>query len=218
MEFITDFIDIFVNLDVHLSAIIESYGTWTYLILFLIIFAETGLVIAPILPGDSLLFAAATFAANGTLNPLFLYVGFMAAAIIGDSVNYSIGHYIGPRVFKDDVRFLKREFLEQTERFYDDYGGKAIILARYVPIMRTFVPFVAGVSSMPYNKFLIYNVTGGVLWVGIFVTLGFFFGNIPAVQENFTLAIMAVIFLSLLPAFYEFVRARQRKKKQTPKV
>lgn len=215
MEFITDFIDYFINLDDHLSVIIETYGTWTYLILFLIIFAETGLVIAPILPGDSLLFAAATFAAVGTLNPIILYVGFMAAAIIGDSVNYTLGHYIGPRVFKGDMRFLKREYLEQTEQFFEDYGGKAIILARYVPIMRTFVPFVAGVSSMNYSKFILYNVAGGILWVTILVSLGYFFGNIPAVQDNFTLAIMAIVFLSLLPAVYEFVRARRRKKQNT---
>ncbi|MBW8010396.1 MAG: DedA family protein [Chloroflexi bacterium] len=215
MELITDFIDFFIHLDEHLNAIIDTYGPWTYLILFLIIFAETGLVIAPILPGDSLLFAAATFAALGELNLIILYVGFMAAAIIGDSVNYAVGHYIGPRVFKEDMRFLKREYLDQTERFYEEYGGKAVILARYVPIIRTFVPFVAGVSSMTYDKFIFYNVVGGVMWVALFVTLGYFFGTIPAVEENFTLAIMVIIFVSLLPGIYEYVRARRRKK-QSP--
>ncbi|MBW8010398.1 MAG: DedA family protein [Chloroflexi bacterium] len=215
MELITDFIDFFIHFDEHLNGIIDSYGPWTYLLLFLIIFAETGLVIAPILPGDSLLMAAATFAALGELNLIILYVGFMAAAIIGDSVNYAVGHYIGSRVFKEDVRFFKREYLDQTKRFYEQYGGKAVILARYVPVMRTFVPFVAGVSSMTYDKFITYNVVGNVLWVMIFVTLGFLFGTIPAVKENFTLAIMAIIFISLLPGIINFLRARTRKK-QSP--
>ena len=209
MELIAAFIDFFIHLDEHLNVIITTYGAWTYAILFLIIFAETGLVVTPFLPGDSLIFAAATFAGLGSLNPLLLWVLLAAAGILGDAVNYTVGHYIGPRVFQEDVRFLKREYLDRTHAFYEKYGGKAIILGRFVPIVRTFVPFVAGVGAMTYRNFAVYNVTGAILWVGLFTFLGYFFGNIPAVQDNFTLVILGIIFVSILPPIYEFLKERR---------
>lgn len=212
MDLILAAIDFFLHLDVHLSEIISTYGTWTYLILFLIIFAETGFVVTPFLPGDSLIFAAATFAGLGLLNPLLLFVLLAVAAILGDSINYAIGHAIGPRVFREDVRFLKREYLDRTHAFFEKYGGKTIILARFMPIIRTFAPFVAGVGAMTYGKFLLYNIIGGTLWVGLFTALGYFFGNIPAVQDNFTLVILGIIFISILPPIIEFFRERNRAK------
>lgn len=213
MDLILAAIDFFLHLDVHLAEIISTYGLWTYLILFVIIFAETGFVVTPFLPGDSLIFAAATFAGLGLLNPFLLFILLAFAAIIGDSVNYAIGHAIGPRVFREDVRFLKREYLDRTHAFFEKYGGKTIILARFMPIIRTFAPFVAGVGAMTYGKFILYNVTGGLLWVGLFVTLGYFFGNIPAVQENFTLVILGIIFVSILPPIIEFFRERAKSKR-----
>ena len=212
MDLILAAIDFFLHLDVHLSEIIGTYGIWTYLILFLIIFAETGFVVTPFLPGDSLIFAAATFAGLGLLNPVLLFVLLAFAAILGDSINYAIGHALGPRVFREDVRFLKREYLDRTHAFFEKYGGKTIILARFMPIIRTFAPFVAGVGAMTYGKFLLYNVIGGTLWVGLFTALGYFFGNIPAVQENFTLVILGIIFISILPPIIEFLRERNRAK------
>jgi membrane-associated protein len=213
MDLILAAIDFFLHLDVHLADIIGTYGVWTYLILFLIIFAETGFVVTPFLPGDSLIFAAATFAGIGLLNPVLLFVLLAIAAILGDSVNYAIGHAIGPRVFREDVRFLKREYLDRTHAFFERHGGKTIILARFMPIIRTFAPFVAGVGAMTYGKFLLYNVVGGLLWVGIFIGLGFFFGNIPAVQENFTLVILGIVFISVLPPIIEFFRERSKAKR-----
>ncbi|MCL5428541.1 MAG: DedA family protein [Chloroflexi bacterium] len=213
MDFILAAIDFFLRLDVHLSEIISAYGLWTYLILFVIIFAETGFVVTPFLPGDSLIFAAATFAGLGLLNPLLLFALLAVAAILGDSVNYAIGHAIGPRVFREDVRFLKREYLDRTHAFFEKYGGKTIILARFMPIIRTFAPFVAGVGAMTYGKFLVYNVVGGMLWVGLFTFLGYFFGNIPAVQENFTLVVLGIIFISILPPIIEFFRERGKTKR-----
>lgn len=214
MEIITTLIDIFLHLDKHLSQIITDYGTWTYLILFAIIFLETGLVVTPFLPGDSLLFAAGTFAALGALNPLLLFVLLSVAAILGDTVNYWIGNFIGPRAFSGDVRFLKREYMEKTHQFYEKHGGKTIILARFVPIIRTFAPFVAGVGSMTYGRFITYNVVGGIVWVGLFVFLGFFFGNFPFVEDNFTLVILAIIFISILPPIVEYLRERMRSNKE----
>lgn len=214
MELITTFIDIFLHLDKYLSQIITDYGTWTYLILFTIIFLETGLVITPFLPGDSLLFAAGTFAALGALNPVLLFVLLSIAAVIGDTVNYWIGNYIGPRAFSGEIRFLKREYMDRTHEFYEKHGGKTIILARFVPIIRTFAPFVAGVGSMTYGRFITYNVVGGIVWVGLFVALGFFFGNIPFVEENFTLVILAIIFISILPPIVEYLRERMRANKE----
>jgi membrane-associated protein len=213
MDLILSFVDFFLHLDAHLAELIGQYGVWTYLILFAIIFAETGFVVTPFLPGDSLIFAAAALAGlhPEILNPVFLFLLLSTAGILGDSVNYAIGHAVGPRVFREDVRFLKREYLERTHAFFEKHGGKTIILARFMPIIRTFAPFVAGVGAMTYGKFLAYNIVGGILWVGLFTILGYFFGNIPAVQENFTLVIIAIVFLSVLPPIYEVLRSRKRK-------
>ncbi|MGD2026340.1 MAG: DedA family protein [Anaerolineales bacterium] len=212
MELISQLIDFIIHIDVHLEAIITNYGAWTYGILFGIVFAETGFVVTPFLPGDSLIFAAATFAARGWLNPWLIFLTMAGAGIIGDAVNYSIGHYIGPRVFTEDVRFLKREYLDKAHDFFEKHGGKAVILARFMPIVRTFVPFVAGAGSMTYPKFALYNVIGAVSWVGLFTILGYFFGNIPAVEENFTLVIFAIIFLSILPPIFEAIKERRKSK------
>ncbi len=203
MELIRQFVDFFLHLDKHLAEIIGDYGTWTYGILSLIVFCETGLVVLPLLPGDSLLFAAGTFAALGDLNPWLLAGLLMLAAVLGDTVNYWIGHRIGPRAFSGEIRFLKREYLDRTRAFYARHGGKTIILARFVPIVRTFAPFVAGVGEMNYSRFLAYNVVGGVTWVGLFVGAGYWFGNIPAVKERFSLVIMAIILVSVLPIALE---------------
>ncbi|MBI3158336.1 MAG: DedA family protein [Chloroflexi bacterium] len=216
MEFIKFLIDFILNIDEHLAVLIASYGVWTYGILFLIVFAETGLVVTPFLPGDSLIFAAATFAAREVLDPWLLFAVMAAAGIIGDGVNYAVGHYIGPRVFREgeQIRFLKREYLDKAHAFFEKHGGKAVILARFVPIVRTFIPFVAGAGSMTYPKFAVYNVTGALLWVGLFTFLGYNFGNIPAVEENFTLVILGIIFLSILPPIIEWWRERQKMKRE----
>jgi membrane-associated protein len=209
MDLIKNLIDIFLHLDQHLSRVIAEYGTWTHLILFLIVFCETGLVVTPFLPGDSLLFAAGTFAALGALDVWLVIVLLIAAAIIGDTVNYWVGAFIGPRAFRGDVKFLRKEYLDRTHAFYEKHGGKTIILARFVPIIRTFAPFVAGVGAMSYPRFITYNVVGAVLWVGLFVLGGYFFGNIPTVRNNFTLVILAIIALSVLPIVVEALRARR---------
>lgn len=214
MEFLKTLIDFFLHLDQHLGELIRNYGLWTYLILFLIIFCETGLVITPFLPGDSLLFAAGTFAARGDLSVWWLFIILTVAAIIGDTVNYWIGHYVGPKVFyKENVRFLNKKHLERTHEFYEKYGGKTIIIARFIPIIRTFAPFVAGVGSMTYWRFITYNVVGGILWVGICVFAGYFFGNIEFVQRNFFLVVLAIIFISILPVIIEFIRHRRSRNK-----
>jgi membrane-associated protein len=209
MELLSRIIDLFLHLDQHLGQLISQYGTWTHLILFLIVFCETGLVITPFLPGDSLLFAAGTFAALGALDLWLIVILLIIAAIIGDTVNYWIGAYVGPRAFRGDIRFLKKEYLERTHAFYEKHGGKTIILARFLPIIRTFAPFVAGVGAMSYPKFITYNVVGAVLWVGLFVLAGYFFGNITIVRENFTLVILAIIVISVLPLAIEALRARR---------
>lgn len=209
MDFLRQLIDIFLHLDHHLAQIIEQFGAGSYLILFLIIFAETGLVVTPFLPGDSLLFAAGTFAALGSFDLWLLLVLLIAAAVIGDSVNYWIGARIGERAFSGRVRFLKQEHLERTRAFYARHGGKTIVLARFIPIIRTFAPFVAGVGRMHYPRFLAYNVAGAVLWVSLFVLGGYFFGNIPAVRSNFTLVILAIIALSVVPVIVELLRGRR---------
>jgi membrane-associated protein len=178
----------------------------------LIIFLETGLVITPFLPGDSLLFAAGAFAALGALNVWVLFVLLSVAAILGDTVNYWIGHYIGPRAFSGNIRFLKKEYLDRTHAFYEKYGGKTIILARFIPIIRTFAPFVAGIGAMTYSKFIVYNVVGGIAWVGIFLFGGYFFGNLPFVKDNFTIVILAIIGISVLPGVIEYLRERSRSK------
>jgi membrane-associated protein len=210
MDWINLFIDFFLHLDEHLNIVIQNYGTWTYLLLFAVIFMETGLVVTPFLPGDSLLFAAGTFAALGSLNVGLLFLLLAAAAILGDTVNYWIGHYIGPRAFSGEIRFLKKEYLDRTHEFYERHGGKTIILARFIPIIRTFAPFVAGVGAMTYPRFIAYNVIGGVAWVAIFTFGGYFFGNLPVVKENFTLVIIAIILISVLPGVIEFFRERAR--------
>ena len=209
MEIIKFFIDFVLHMDVYLNDIISNYGAWTYGILFSVIFLETGFVVTPFLPGDSLLFAAGTFAALGALNPLYLFLLLSVAAVIGDTVNYSIGAYIGPRAFSGEIKFLKREHLDKTQAFYEKHGGKTIILARFIPIIRTFAPFVAGIGTMKYSKFILFNVVGGISWVAIFISLGYFFGNIPFVQKNFELVIFAIIFISFIPPVLELFKARK---------
>ncbi|MGH2537612.1 MAG: DedA family protein [Candidatus Promineifilaceae bacterium] len=211
MEIIRTAIELFLHLDQHLNEIIRNYGVWTYAILFTIIFLETGLVVTPFLPGDSLLFAAGAFAALGSLNVWLLFGLLFAAAVLGDTLNYWIGHALGPRVFERDYRLLKREYLERTQQFYEKHGGKTIVLARFVPIVRTFAPFVAGVGSMAYGRFLTFNVLGGLLWTALFIFLGYFFGNIPLVKENFELAILGIIAISLIPMAAEVLRGRARR-------
>jgi len=209
MDLLKQLLEFFLHLDKHLSEVIRDYGTWTYLILFLIVFCETGLVVTPFLPGDSLLFAAGTFAALGALSPWVLFAALSAAAILGDTVNYWIGKKIGPRAFSGTVRFLKQEHLRKTEAFYERHGRKTIIIARFVPIVRTFAPFVAGVGSMNYPVFLAYNVIGGVAWVALCVFSGYFFGNIPVVKRNFSVVIIAIILISTLPILWEAWKARR---------
>lgn len=218
MEFLAGIIDIFLHLDRHLHEIISTYGTWTYVILFLIIFAETGLVVTPFLPGDSLLFAAGAIAARGSLDAWLLSVILITAAILGDSVNYAIGNYIGPRAFQNpNSRIFKKQYLDRTHAFYERYGGRTIIIARFVPIVRTFAPFVAGVGSMTYPRFMNFNVVGAFLWVLGFVWTGYWFGNIPFVQKNFSLVILAIIVISVVPMVIEWHRHRVEKKKNAPK-
>jgi membrane-associated protein len=212
MNLLLYIIDIILHMDKYLGQIIQEYGTWTYLLLFIVIFMETGFVITPFLPGDSLLFAAGTFAGMGYLNIAVLFVLLTAAAILGDTVNYWIGHIIGPRAFSGNIRFLKKEYLDRTHAFYEKHGGKTIIIARFIPIIRTFAPFVAGVGEMTYGKFISYNVIGGVAWVALFTLGGYFFGNLPFVQDNFTFVILAIIIISVMPAIIEFVRGRVKRK------
>jgi len=212
MEFIRNIIDIVIHVDKHLNVVIQNFGNWSYLLLFIIIFAETGLVVTPFLPGDSLLFAVGTFAAIGSLDILWLFVVIASAAIIGDSVNYAIGKFFGEKAFqKANSRLFRKEYLDRTHRFYEKYGGKTIILARFVPIVRTFAPFVAGVGRMSYGRFFLYNVVGGLLWVLIFMLGGYFFGNIPVIRKNFSIAIFVVILLSVLPIAIEFWKHRKTK-------
>ena len=211
MELIKDFADILIHLDKYLDSIIRSYGTLTYGILFLIIFCETGLVVTPILPGDSLLFATGTFAALGSLDVGLIIILLSIAAIAGDTVNYWIGYLVGPKVFaKEKSRFFNKEYLDRTHRFYQKYGGKTIIIARFIPIIRTFAPFVAGIGRMTYKRFIAYNILGGIGWIATFVLGGYFFGNIPLVKNNFALIILAIIIISVLPAIIEFVRQRHQ--------
>lgn len=210
MELLAAFIDFFLHLDRHLSVIIQDYGVWTYAILFLIIFCETGLVVTPILPGDSLLFAVGSFAAIGALDVSIVLITLTVAAILGDTVNYAVGHFMGPKVFlKKDSRIFRKEYLDKTHRFYERYGGKTIIFARFVPIVRTFAPFVAGVGSMSYSRFIAFNIVGGVAWIAAFILAGYFFGAIPMVKKNFTMVIFAIIFLSILPGVIEYLRHRR---------
>jgi membrane-associated protein len=211
MDMLLNFIDIFIHLDQHLSLLIQSFGGWAYLIVFLVIFCETGLVVTPILPGDSLLFGLGAIAAMGALKVEWLFVMLSIAAIAGDTVNYIIGHYVGPRVFaRESSRFFKKEYLERTHRFYEKYGGKTIVIARFVPIIRTFAPFVAGIGSMTYSRFIVYNIVGGISWIALFIFGGYYFGNLSIVKRNFTLVIVAIIFVSILPGVIEYVRQRRQ--------
>lgn len=204
MEFILHF-------DEHLKDFVAAYQAWTYILLFVIIFCETGLVFTPFLPGDSLLFAAGAIAATGALNIYVLIVTLSIAAILGDTLNYWIGHWFGEKLFDGRFRMLKPEQLERTHRFYEKYGGKTIILARFVPIVRTFAPFVAGVGAMTYSRFLFYNVVGGIAWVLTFTLLGYSFGGLAFVEEHFELVVIAIVIISVMPAVYEAVNARRRR-------
>ena len=216
MGLIRDFIDFVVHLDRHLNYIIESFGIWSYLLFFAIIFAETGLVVTPFLPGDSLLFALGTLSAAGSLDVTWLFVILTAAAILGDSANYAIGKYFGDLILKKQgTWFIKKEHIDRTHKFYEKYGPKTIVLARFVPIVRTFAPFVAGVGGMSYMRFFAYNVIGGILWVAIFVFGGFWFGNIGVIKKNFTIVIFVIIIISILPAVIEVLRQKAKNKPQT---
>jgi membrane-associated protein len=212
MEIITGVISFVLHIDKNLGVIITDYGTLSYLFLFLIVFAETGLVFTPFLPGDSLLFAAGAFAALGSFNIVLLLVMLWVAAFLGDTANYWIGHFFGQKIIDSPkVPFIKKEHIDQTQEFYKKHGGKAIFLARFVPIVRTFAPFVAGVGKMHYGDFIKYNATGGFVWVFGFTLLGYFFGNIPFVKENFSIVVLVIIGLSVLPIIYEFVKAKRKK-------
>lgn len=201
MNFINKFIDIVLHLDKYLGVLINNYGIWVYVILFLIILLETGLVVTPFLPGDSVIFASATFAALGVLNIFIIMISFIFAAIIGDTMNYNIGKYLGRKLLeKKDSKFIKKECIDKTNEYYDKYGGKTIVIARFVPIVRTFAPFVAGIGSMKYKEFISYNALGGILWVFLISILGYFFGNIPVVAKNFSIVIIGIIIVSILPA------------------
>ena len=216
MDFLKSIVDLFLHLDEYLSIVIQDYGTWTYAFLFVVIFIETGLVVTPFLPGDSLLFAAGTFAALGSLNIYLMWGLLFVAAVLGDTVNYWIGHKLGLAIFDTQNRWLKKvlkkEYLERTEAFYAKHGGKTIVLARFVPIVRTFAPCVAGVGTMEYGRFISYNVLGGFLWVTLFLFMGNFFGNIPFVKANFELVIIGIILVSVLPMIIEYLKARSEKK------
>lgn len=216
MDTIKFLIDLFLHLDTYLAQIIADYGTWTYAIIFFVIFMETGFVVTPFLPGDSLLFAAGTFAAlDGGLNIWILLVLLMVAAVLGDTVNYWIGHYLGDRAY--NIKWIKKEYLDRTHAFFEKHGGKTIFLARFVPIVRTFAPFVAGMGRMSYGYFFSYNVIGGIVWVLVFTLMGFFFGNLEFVKKNFELVIIAIIFISVLPAVWEAWKARREMKAEKAK-
>ena len=211
MDLLLKGLDILLHLDKYLDIMIQTMGIWSYVIIFLIIFCETGLVVTPILPGDSLLFAIGTFAALGSFDITMVLILLTIAAIAGDTVNYWIGNYLGPKVFHyEDSRFFKKKHLERTHQFYEKHGGKTIIIARFIPIIRTFAPFVAGIGSMTYRKFLSYNVVGGILWIFSLTLAGYFFGNIPVVRNNFSLVIMAIVVISVMPGIIEYLRQRSK--------
>lgn len=210
MELLSGFVDLVLHLDRHLLELVREYGPWIYGILFLIVFLETGVVVTPFLPGDSLLFVAGTLAASGEMSIQLIVLLLIAAAILGDSLNYAIGRYLGPRVFRfEDSRFFRQAYIERTHAFFERHGGKTIVIARFIPIIRTYAPFVAGIGRMPYRRFAAFNVGGAVLWVGSLAYAGYFFGNLPIVRNNLTMVILGIIFLSILPAIIEFLRARR---------
>lgn len=219
VEIILTLIDIILHVDKYINIIIEMFGIWSYLILFLIIFCETGLVVTPFLPGDSLLFAAGAFAAIGSFDVRILIALLASAAIIGDNLNYWIGYHVGPKIFhRENVRIFNKKHLIRTHEFYERHGGKTVILARFIPIIRTFSPFVAGIGRMRYSRFLIYDITGGIAWPAIFVTAGYFFGNLPIVKKYFSLVIVAIIILSVTPIAVEVVRMKIRSRAAKPVV
>ena len=215
MDVIMLLIDFVLHIDRHLRALCTDYGTWVYVILFVIVFCETGLVVTPFLPGDSLLFAVGSMAAIGALDLVGVMLILIVAAILGDTVNYSAGHYVGPKVFHEEHgRFLNKEYLLRTHRFYERHGGKTIVIARFLPIIRTFAPFVAGIGSMSYPRFLFFNVFGGILWVLLFVLSGYWFGNMPVVQKNFSLVIIALVLIPAIPSVVEVVRIQMARRRQ----
>jgi len=218
LEFLQDtiafFLDFVLHLDRHLEALVQAYGAWVYVIMFVIVFCETGLVVTPFLPGDSLLFVAGTLAAVGGMDVWLLTGILMAAAILGDTVNYWVGHYMGPKVFHyEGSRLFKKEHLQKTHEFYERHGGKTIIIARFIPIIRTFAPFVAGIGRMTYGRFIAYNVIGGVAWVLLFVFGGYFFGNIPIVKRNLSVVVVVIVLISVMPGVIEYLRHRARVKR-----
>lgn len=215
MEHLLWIVDLFLHLDRYLDTFVRDYGTWTYAVLFLVVFCETGLVVTPILPGDSLLFAAGALTA-GTLDFTTLSLLLVIAAVLGDALNYAVGAWVGPKVFERESRIFKRAYLERTQAFYEKYGGKTIIIARFVPIVRTFAPFLAGVGRMTYRRFALYNITGALLWVGLFVGAGHLFGSVEIVKKNFSLVILGIIILSILPAVIEVIKARREERSTLP--
>ena len=217
-EFFMQFIDLFLNLDQHLQAAVANYGVWIYIILIAIIFCETGLVVTPILPGDSLLFAAGALAAMGLLDIYILFFTLLIAAILGDALNYQIGHYVGLKVFKKDAKIFKLKYLEKTHNFYEKYGSKTIVIARFVPIVRTFAPFVAGASKMTYKTFATYNVFGAFLWMISMLGAGYIFGNIPWIKANFSAIVLGIIFISILPMVYEIGKAWMERRKKDSEI
>ncbi|MDF2879808.1 MAG: dedA [Clostridiaceae bacterium] len=202
-------IDFILHLDKYLSMIITAYGTWTYALLFMIVFLETGLVITPFLPGDSIIFASGAFAAIGSMNLFSLYILFLAAAILGDTANYTIGKKIGIKAFEKDIKFLNKEYLNKAHSFYEKHGAITIVIARFIPIIRTFAPFVAGIGEMHYTKFISYNMVGGIAWVSLFLFGGYYFGNFPFIQSHFTYVLVAIIFVSLIPAVVGIIKERK---------
>ncbi|HQL90148.1 MAG TPA: DedA family protein [Syntrophales bacterium] len=208
MDFIVNYIDFVLHIDRHLDGLIQTYGTWVYLILFAIIFCETGLVVTPFLPGDSLLFVTGTIAARGSLDLQTALMLLAAAAIIGDNVNYWVGRFVGAQIVERG--WVKEEYLDRTHHFYEKYGGKTIFIGKFLPIIRTFAPFVAGIGKMTYPKFLAFNISGAITWMCVFILGGYFFGNLPFVKQNFTLVILGIIVLSILPSVFEFIRARRQ--------
>lgn len=209
MEFLLKFADIIIHLDKYLDFVIKTYSSWIYIIIFLIIFAETGFVVTPFLPGDSLLFACGTFAGMGMLEPVYTFFIIFTAAVIGDGVNYHTGKFLGKKAFEKYPKIFKKEYIEKTHNFYEKYGAKTIVIARFVPVVRTFAPFMAGLGYMSYKVFILYNITGALLWVCLVYLGGYFLGNIPFFKNNFSAVIISIIIISVLPIVYEYIRARK---------